>query len=474
MANPTGFVSLDQHKLHAQALRQGLHERLDEILVSDFPASSPESVLTLLQEVLEFLRAEINAADNDDTLSMYCFVLRIIGGWLVFFDNAGTEQTPRGLVQLLENLMPHLAPNATILLWPQADYNYSIRDLSQLIANATELLIPEKQRQPLLARFKGPLKLMSFPRIERDNILMHAVLGHEIGHPVAESYLAEEERSEDYQKALLEAAAFSQKYVKAKLGPDAAGTESLKLGTEVLKHLIELRKRALQEMLSDAVAICSFGPSALFALFEFLRTAGWDRPPMPTQFYPPSRRRLRYALQITDRLGYCTALSTAANQNTRAKPAALGAIGLIDHVRELAAQTKDQEEINRDELCAYAYAWVDASLKTATEFTLKQTKQVCYDAELMRKELPELIERLQHGIPPNEIGDPINAKGVDPRSAIAAAWAFKLSGFALPDGQRKPDPVKELGALQHLTLRAIEYIFMKRDYQKFFTPPAAA
>lgn len=466
MASQAVFVALDQLRLRAQALRLGLHGRLDEILVSDFPGSSPESVLELLQVVLEHLKGEIDKADNESTLLIYCSVLLAVGSWLEFFDNADTQQTPRGLVQLLEDLIRRLTPDATVLVWPQAEYNYSIRDLLRLIENATDSLIPEKQRVALLARFKGPLNLISFPRIERDNVMMHAMLGHEIGHPLAAAYLQQEETSPEYQRFLKTVTDTVNSAIEAAC-EGKPGVQALKYGQALLDTVLQLRKRALQELLSDAVAVYSFGPSALFALYEFLIAGGWDDPPTASQYYPPSRRRLRFALHVLEQEGHISALEAAAASNSRSQTAVRAALDFIQHIRVLTETTTDTVELEKDRWRKVAYAWVDSTLASATTFTLEKASPIRYDAAHLQRELPELIERLQNGIPPNETGSPIEAAAADPRSAIVAAWAFKLSYFATTDRSRQINPTKELMDLQRVTLRAIEYIIMKREYQKY-------
>jgi len=74
------------------------------------------------------------------------------------------------------------------------------------------------------------------------------------------------------------------------------------------------------------------------------------------------------------------------------------------------------------------------------------------------------LERLELGVPPNEIGDPKNPRTVDHRAALLAAWLFKLHGISPDTG--KPLTNEEVGRLNQRTMRAAEYIILQDEYAR--------
>lgn len=169
-------------RVRAHSLRAGLLSRLEEYAF-DFPGGAPRRAIELIQVLLEAIGEEIDRTSDDRIIALICRVIRGMGTLLQHFDNAHTAQTPRGLPQMLGALMAQLEPNATLVAWPQSSYNYTIRDLLAPLKEMTESLLSKQSHQRVFGSVAGPLNFVSFPRIERDNVLLHAIFGHELGHP---------------------------------------------------------------------------------------------------------------------------------------------------------------------------------------------------------------------------------------------------------------------------------------------------
>lgn len=449
-------------KRRAHTLRMGLFQRLDEICVSDFPTGSPKEVIKLLQDILEKIDIEIDSAKDPQTLGLICSVVQYYGQFLEYFDNAHTEQTPRGLVQVLEDLIKKLTPQAKLIVWPQAEYNYTIRNILPDLKQTTENLLPAADNVALFAPFQGPISLISFPRVERDDILVHAVFGHELGHPIADAYLAAEQVEQEYQDRLKKAlsdidVAFASEFV---------GLSALDLITKKKPFadlVLQVRSRGLQELISDCVAVLLFGPSALFALYDILVTSDIDSVPNMPDLYPASRYRIRLAKQVMDQEGFSTALKTIG-----ASPH-LGAIDqsisdMLRHIDEIAKDTTDFDQLEMNPLLKIAYEWLDSSLPTAIRYAKKEIAGLICNSARLSAEVPGLLERIALGVPPNEIGVAPSTLPVDWRSAIVSAWICKIHGQKKsPDGQEAMD-AGDIDQLQKITLRAVEYILLEKRY----------
>lgn len=441
----------------------GLFQRLDEICVSDFPTGSPKEVIKLLQDILEKISLQIDSASEEQTLALICRVIHFYSSFLEYFDNAHTEQTPRGLVQLLEELMAQLSPKAKLLVWPQALYNYSIRDILPTLRKTTENLLPDSERKSLFDPFEGPINLISFPRVERDDILVHAVFGHELGHPIVEEYLIEEQATPIYAQHLKEAIAKIDSAFSVELAALSHG-EAFSEKEKLTNLMLDVRTRGLEELVSDAVAVLLFGPSALFALFDIFSSVGLDNPPSHPALYPPPRYRIRLAKQLMDQEGYTESLSEQGSSPQ------LGSIddsikAMLSHIDHTASDNSDVAILESDLLLKIAYDWVVLSLPDAIQYAKTRINQLSYDKDAISKDIPSLLERLALGIPPNEIGVQPHIKTVDWRSAILSAWICKIHGHK--KGVSSPTPMSspDIDLLQKITLRAVEYILLQKRYE---------
>lgn len=164
-------------KRYAHLLRGGLLQRVDELSVSDYPAETPNEVIRFLQDFLKELGVLIDKTSSEDKLRAFSALVQTLAHSLDWLDNAHTGQTPRGLVKVLKDLFDHMAPGSRVVARPQAEYNYSIADLGAYFQRLVNDYIPASRQGEFTEHLSTPLKLISFPRIERDNLLAHAIFG---------------------------------------------------------------------------------------------------------------------------------------------------------------------------------------------------------------------------------------------------------------------------------------------------------
>lgn len=464
------FSPLEHWRRRTRQYVAGLLQRIDELSVSDYPAATPNQVITFLQDFLGAIDAEIGKAGSEDKLRVLSQLTQELGTFVQWLDNAHTGQTPRGLVQLLKDMMDRLAPDSRVIACPRADYNYSILELGQHINGLVQKFVPLSKQPSFASHLARPIKLILFPRIERDNILTHAIFGHELGHPIATEFLNAEVGDPAYSAAQTTIQQQIEAYVSGL--PKASSmdaTQKLDLVTRLLKGALVIRKRALEELISDAVGILLFGPSAFFAMFEVLWVGNWDSPPKHDSWYPPSRMRLRLCLTLLDDLGWPQALDQIQG-DTIAGPYAKAVIDFLNEARNLASVTADEQAIEAEPVLKIAYDWMRGSFPAAMTMAKTRVDAVSFKAAALA-DLPGLLERLELGVPPNELGNPLEPRAVDYRSALLAAWVFKLRGLGPTTAE--PLSARETDRLNQNTLRAVEYIILQDDYRKATSPGAA-
>lgn len=457
------FSPIEHWRRRTRQYVGGLLQRIDELSVSDYPAATPNQVIKFLQDFLDVIDSEIHKATSEDKLRVLSQLTHELGTFVQWLDNAHTGQTPRGPVQLLKHMMDGLAPGSRVIACPRADYNYSILELGQHINGLVQKFVPLSKQPSFAEHVAKPIKLVLFPRIERDNVLTHAIFGHELGHPIATEFLTAEGGDPAFNAAQTTIQQQVDAVVTAR--PNAAtmdATQKLDLATRLVRAVLEIRKRALEELISDAVGILLFGPSAFFAMFEVFWVGNWDSPPKHDSWYPPSRMRIRMGLQLLDDLGWPQAIDQMKDDAV-AGVYAKAVLEFLSATRSLATATTDEQAIDGDPILKIAYGWMRSTFPAAIGFSKQRVDANSFKAAKI-VDLPGLIQRLQLGVPPNELGNPLEPATVDYRSAIFAAWAFKLHGT----NPLMPEPLsgRETDRLNQNTLRAVEYILLQDDYRE--------
>lgn len=465
------FSAENHWRKRTNQLREGLLKRIEDLSGSDYPEPTAKEIIRFLTLFLTELAPSIDMALTEDELRFISHEIQQQGMFLQWLDNAHTAQSPRALALLLRELMNKRPPESGVVVIPQAEYNYSILDVGPHFAQLVQDWIPNS-RQALFDEFKKPLKLVAFPRIERDNLLAHAIFGHELGHPIADEFLAWEEAQGHTSAPQATAHASVQKFVAELVVKNSAlKTRELELTTNLTRQVLEIRKRAIQELVSDVVGALIFGPSALFAMYELLWDGSWDSPPTGDEWYPPSRLRMRVMLQVLDERGSLKSLLSCSGECVKKYLPAMDAF--VQHAREIVATTSDDAAINDKAHNRIAYEWVlKSSLPLALEFVKRECKLLGYDEATAYGQLDEMIARLELGVPPNEVGAPLSPVTVDPRSPLLAAWIYKMRGIDAASDE--PLSLKHVEKLHLQTLLATEYVLLRNKYDDHVTREEAA
>lgn len=455
----TAFDAIKHWQRHAHQLREGLLNRVEELSVSDYPEVTAHQVIRFLLAFYRELEHRINKSGTEAELRFICQLIESHGVFLEWLDNAHTGQTPRALAQLLKVLMDRLEPQSGVVAVPRANYNYSIINLGFALKTYVQQWVPQSRHHIFEEFTQAPMKLICFPRIERDNIVTHAVFGHELGHPIATEFLDAERTDPAHQAEQTEiqkkVAAFVQSMMPGQNDP----TKELRLKTQIMNKVLQVRLRAIEELVSDYVGFLIFGASAVFAMHDLLWTGDWDAPPAAEEWYPPSRMRLRLML---DHMEASNAIATfAKGEDKRAQEYGASVLSFVEQAKQIVAVPSDQDKIKADPVLSIAYEWMEKGLPKAFEFAKNRVKDVLFDMNSVVRQLPELLHRLELGVPPNETGDSLNPQSVDFRASILAAWIYKIHG---QDSTGNVLSAEALDKLNLQTLLAVEYVILRDKY----------
>lgn len=462
MSEPS-FSDVNYFRHRAHTLSMGFFLRLDEY-VEDFPTGTPLTLIELFKTIVKEIDTIVERTDNNALLNRICQILAELSAYaLIFLDNAHTAQTPRGLVQMLERLRDKLYPDSLLLVAPQVIHNYTIWDLLPLLKDLTSELPESKAWDKIFQPFRGSINVVCFPRIERENILLHAIFGHEFGHPIADKFIELQERSPDYEKKLKAISVEVQKRYEKQLSEAPDVMRRFEIETKLVDDIEEIYQRALKELISDAVGTFLFGPSALFSAADVLIPGGLDDLPEDPDYYPPTRYRLRYMRRILeDQIKILNSIQYTGEL----EPIGSALRQFIKYIETLTDSDVDTTSLRTVPFLDIAYTWVESTLPDALAFAETACREICFSKSLIESQIPEAVSRLHLEVPPGEIGKFPNTSWVDWRTAMLAGWLHRIYVVSLTD-KKWAERLEMSTTTQRLTLKGIEDCLLGEHYEKF-------
>jgi hypothetical protein len=237
-----------------------------------------------------------------------------------------------------------------------------------------------------------------------------------------------------------------------------------KLLNDQLEMTTAYWRRALEELISDAVAVILFGPAALFAALEWGFREGFDIAPTPlTGFYPSWRLRLKRMNQLLSSEDRSPLRITAAffpgQQNQ--------VVERVNRQFEFLERTVTGPSlVLEDDLARLAYREVHrewaryASQLPALPQIASQRLRLAGLAET----IGPLIQRLEAGLPPDEVAP---GQYATLPQILNAAWFFRVGCSPRQTDSAITESKAFKERVNRLTLKAIETVELARGYSEW-------
>lgn len=432
-----------------------IREEGSRLLRLTYPSDTPPAFGSFVCDVCDALgrlildqyRAPATPAEERElTLVTICLVARI-APMLGFVEGATSDKTPANLVLPLERIGEAVLPGSKFIISRQWRYNYTVIELRQLLESPLRAILSPNECDRLLTKLSPNLYAMSFPAIERENVLLHVNFAHEVGHPLEAQYFLPERAA----SVLIE--------LRRRIEREMPGAGVVRL-VSTIGRASELTDAATRELFSDAISASVFGPSALFALSEVARLSE-SMDEIAEDMHPPWRLRLRHIVKVLQERGFLDqedftlkawpeATTGLPNDVKRKVDDWLAEIG------DITSQTSDRQAIAGDIAARCAYEIVERTLPDVREFARANLADP-YTCEEFRDDVPELLGRLFHDLPPNQIEEAHNkVRPVKVASILAAGWLFRLAELLSLADQPPRDYTQRVGLLNRLILKALE------------------
>lgn len=451
--------------------------RARQLTAEEFPGDEPvrlaEAIERLGKEISKYLAGESAAGAAtvkhirtvDQITCTLAWVLR-------YADGAQTSKVPWSLVIPLRKFCRRLVPDAAIILRPQWRWNYTILldDLHYCLRQMVDTLLPTPVLDEVFCQLRGALHSIAFPFIDKNSVLLHAGVGHEVGHLLIGRYLAEEP---DVLPPDLRAK------VEAAVDEDIKSGRviALKRSNEVavrMQEVADYRRRAVEEIGADIVGVRMMGPAALFCARIVASGRDLNKAPQNSpEKYPPWRMRLDALLDELRRLGLCDTDEIESEAAPESVKTACAYHRCLDDIEQLVQEPPAGQRTGWDLPARLGYEWFDRTLPRIRAYVENECDGKSAAQERMsflRKCMYLADVRLAAELPPNVVSDdPEDQPAASLEEVVNAAWLYRIRHMTPPSDACEGLVAfrDEYQKLNRLSLRAIELANLQEEYRAY-------
>lgn len=323
--------------------------------------------------------------------------------WLLGFIAASKAgQVPEAMIIPLEGIIRKYVSKAEIIVaydWIPSNYSF-VRRLPDIL-RAKLTVIFESQQHHVVESIPTVLAIIAFPAAERENVLLHGALGHEVGHALSETFHSVNTCGEFCK--------LEDELQRLTRGEDIDMFQMHLLRARTTRILADW----LDELISDAWATWLMQLAPLFALHAL------DPIQKASEDHPPGFLRFRLMIDCLKNMGF---MEIAKNNGWLNKA-----------FNEIKLDSNHSEITPEDSL---AYQIVFSTLKKTLNKIVNHVTKMAKDANPEYKDTSKfvknwsdiqkyLIKRILNYIPPDCIGGVLGDELVpaDLNYIINAGWA---------------------------------------------------
>lgn len=447
----------------SSVLRRELHHQVGIVIglasrvahLTDYPTSAPRRVCELVAELTRIVQQHIPQAPDEQLKHLSVMLC----GWtehLRYVERAKTADTPWSIVLSVERFFrPVVGGNPSFIVRPQWSYNYQIHELiSPLRKNMAALRwIPAAAYQHVLP--DELVFVLSFPRVERVNVTLHANWGHEVGHVIARRWIErhllalwqpiEDELKDEIQREL-----------GSKSENSGPSTSSSLRVAEYVKRGFRVIEKGLLELIADAVGVYLLGPASLLAAAEYAARHDLDVSPLAGRDYPPWRYRLRRMYE------QCAVDLDHVRGHLSSDPAFALFSQYCDRLYAVTCETTDVSTLRVNSLTKVCYDAIDREWENIRSEAFALFRSSCplqYKMSDRVNVLRVIADRLAAHIPPNDVGTYETPEVARFEDLLNGGWLEKLRLPVNNSGE-----LEGAGTLYRLLLKGIESTYLQSTY----------
>jgi hypothetical protein len=409
---------------------RALGDELTRIKLRQYPPTGPKRLIDLAilannrisQDISSRLSSSTSLPSTPDRrieifLRAKTSLLSILHLLMQCVEGADIQDCPVSFIVPIRSMLTRqLQSNTTFDFIAKASraYNYMIWSIHNNIKN----IFLEAGYEDLILAFPDLFFIIECPMSERRNIPIHCIFAHEIGH------------------VLYDTAKLANNLLPIILSPRDTPDKQL------------IKASWVEELAADSIALCIYGPAYLYSFIyfagPFCATA--------SDTHPPDNLRIQLM---------CRMLINGDKKDGLAYKNTLCRNNNLEYVKQWLIYASHSVKTQHTEA---KYKPLIPSIRSKITYIMREAKKLTqngrYTSRKYSKDIPELIENIAYGIPPNEIIDFQKGKrmSIKAESILNAGWAYLISGdmrYAQQLGVQ--DASKQTKRLFNLVSKSLEY-----------------
>jgi hypothetical protein len=398
--------------------------------------------------------------ESIDRLQRYGQLLGVLHSLLVYFELGSRDYIQEGTAVPVEKIIRKFDEQSAFILVPIFDYNYMYWDILRPLKKSLKNVLPSEEIERIFSSMRGKYAVFGLPLIMKNNIVLNAILSHELGHfldetkglsqKVLKKVVLDEERVDGLVRKM-EKSRLGEKEVKL--------TYFITSGT-LRARLIRIAATQVSdwitELVSDDIAFHLFGPIFLYSLSSFLITL--VKLDEASSDHPPPRLRIQLLLEEFERMDYPKILVSAEDKTDRKDAEEFAKLSI--ELKSLIQNLKTEQPAEPDEIVMFQELVMDAVQKVVPEIR-KEVRdlvtQVEYSPNKFKDDVFTLSKILGVIVPPSEIevGKPASSVSI-----LNAGALYKLLHASdlneVFDAQSNMDKLEVRDRINALILKALE------------------
>lgn len=385
-----------------------------------------------------------------------------------FIERADVPHTVVELIQPLKRLMAPDLKEFELILHPLPVLNYNFYPLGHELSKVIEGL----GLSHLLTHFPKQLVTIGFPSLERENFLIHSLIGHELGHCLylecgLEGQLMplikpNEQKLDNLVKDLAQAKAstgFEAEQRQLTQGTLSDYLSEIEIKSYLTRGIIDVSKSWVKELMCDAVAYRLFGTAYLFASLNFLTLLNsFDDDQSVT--HPPNRMRFLLLYRMLN-------LDTTKHPSGKASFLKMFPPKTAEFLKLWRAVTRGRTPQFSDpirELAGNAILNIYEDIIEVSDSVVEGIGS--YFMSEHGVELQKLSERIKMFVPPNEVIENGTSHAVKFQSILNAGWLAYMSELEALGKKYNWEPWECKSKLHGLIARAVELSEIQRRWNE--------
>lgn len=423
---------------YAKQRCHALSAEIENLEDKTYPSASPRMFLSFIKRANEVIKDYLDTIESNPdlldpltadelelTVKRYCKLLPYLCYLLEYIEGSEVHSTPAALIRPLRRLLRRYLPKSDILFRCYPQLNYSFLPLARQLREVFKTDV----FQPCLQTLPDFFAVISFPKVESKNALLHCMVGHEIGHGLYQhKKLQDKLLPVQIDKEALEA--LVSRIVSTESDGNNSSGEQHPTQTEADRFLstkewltASLNKvlgNWVEELAADAFGIHIFGPAYFFAFINFVATVTLLRSSRDSHPAPNIRMRLMWHLltpkddKTGQSIGFDRAFDkTLANFAEKWMQAASLGEPASGAIHQIAEKSITPSVVGR--ICSEVSNAIGESR---------------YSVKKYEEDMPVLGDLIKNVIPPNEVVvdfEKQKTRNSDVVSILNAGWNVYLS-----------------------------------------------